>query len=277
MTTTTRTPDGSIAMLQPERPVHDVPLHRQVAALYSRLVRRQVKDPTTYVNLIIAAFFLAVYTGAFGASAGIEQLVGADFLTFILPVIILNASIAGSIAGQLLVSDLESGYLRRLLTLPVTRGAVVLAPMLVGATLVAAQACLVLLLGVALGVDPATGVPGLLTVLALALAWGLGFAGYSVASGLLAGNAAAAQTASFIFFPLLFLAPTFLPRDQLAGWLQIAAAANPVTYVLETMRALLIDGWDTAQIVTGFAVVGVFCALTLGWASAVARRTTTRR
>jgi ABC-type multidrug transport system permease subunit len=252
-------------------------LPSQVLALYRRLARRQISDPTTYVNLAIAGFFLAVYTGAFGASDGIERLIGADFLTFILPVIILNASIAGSIAGQLLVSDLESGYLRRLLTLPVSRTAIVLAPMALGATLVAAQAALVLLLGLALGATSATGIPGLLTVMALALLWGLGFAGYAVASGLLAGNAAAAQTASFIFFPLLFLAPTFLPRDQLAGWLQIAAAANPVTYVLETMRALLITSWDTAQVITGFAVATGFCLLTLGWASTVARRTTARR
>lgn len=275
---------SSLATSRPDRPAAPtgpaaggtVSPTRQVGALYTRLLRRQVSDPTTYVNLAIAGFFLAVYTGAFGASEGIEALVGADFLTFILPVIILNASIAGSIAGQLLVSDLESGYLRRLLTLPVSRGAVVLAPMLVGATLVAAQATLVLVLGVALGASAATGLPGLLTVLALALLWGLGFAGYAVASGLLAGNAAAAQTASFVFFPLLFLAPTFLPRDQLAGWLQTAAAANPVTYVLETMRGLLITGWDTGQVATGFAVVTAFCLLTLGWAAAVARRTTTR-
>lgn len=255
----------------------EVSLPTQVAALYVRFVRRQVKDPLTYVNLLLAGFFLAVYTGAFGASEGIEELIGTDFLTFILPVIILNASIAGSIAGQLLVSDLESGYLRRLLTLPVERAAVVLAPMMIGATLVLAQATLVLVLGLALGASCTTGVGGLLVVLALALLWGLGFAGYSVASGLLAGNAAAAQTASFVFFPLLFLAPTFLPRDQLSGWLQKASAANPVTYVLETMRSVLIEGWDGGQLLTGFLVVGAFCALTLAWASRVSRRITTRQ
>lgn len=259
------------------RPMTPISTTRQIQGLYVRLVRRQVKDATTYVNLLLAGFFLAVYTGAFGASAGIEQLIGSDFLTFVLPVIILNASIAGSIAGQLLVSDLESGYLRRLLTLPVSRASVVLAPMLLGATLVTAQASLVLVLGLALGASSATGWAGLAAVLGMALLWGLGFAGYSVATGLLAGNAAAAQTASFVFFPLLFLAPTFLPRDQLAGWLQVAAAFNPVTYVLETMRSLLITGWDAGQLATGFAVVGGFCALTLVWASVVARRITTRR
>jgi len=251
-------------------------LPQQAGLLYRRLVRTQVRDPLTYVNIAIALFFLAVYVGAFGASEGIERLVGADFLSFILPVTILNAAIAGSSAGQALVADLESGYLRRLLTLPVSRTAIVLAPMLAGATLVAAQAALVLALGVALGAETATGLLGVLVVLALALLWGLFFAGYSVATGLLAGNAAAAQTASFVFFPLIFVAPTFLPRDQLQGWLELAATVNPTTYVLEAMRGLMIEGWDAGRLALGFGVIGALALLSIWWAAAVARRTTAR-
>lgn len=189
---------------------------------------------------------------------------------------VLNAAIAGAIAGQLLVADLESGYLRRLLTLPVSRVAVVLAPMLVGATLVTLQAALVLVLGMILGAESSTGLAGLLVVLGLALLWGLAFAGYAVATGLLAGNAAGAQTAVFVFFPLIFLAPTFLPRDELQGWLATASVGNPTTYVLEAMRGLLIEGWDAGQLAVGFGVIGVLCVLSLLWAVRVARRMTAR-
>ncbi len=244
--------------------------------LYGRLLRQQLRSPIAYGNLVISLFFLAVYTGAFGDTSAIERITGASFLTFILPVSILNAAIAGSAAGQIMVSDLESGYLRRLLTLPVSRVAVVLAPMLVGATLVGGQATLVLALGLAFGADVAAGPAGLLVILALALLWGLAFGGYSVAAGLRAGNAQAAQTATFLFFPLIFLAPTFLPREALAGWLETASAANPTTYVLEAMRALLIDGWDAGAILAGLAVIGALCALSLWWATSVARGVTGR-
>lgn len=249
---------------------------RQTVPLYARLMRAQLRSPLAYVNLLLSLFFLAVYTGAFGAAEAIERLTGADFLTFILPVTILSAALAGASAGQVLVEDLESGYLRRLLTLPVSRTAVVLAPMLVGATQVVVQAAAVVVLGLALGVDPATGAGGLLVILALALGWGMAFAGYSVASGLLAGNAAAAQTASFVFFPLVFLAPTFLPREQLAGWLEAVAAVNPTTYALEAMRALLIDGWEAGTVLLGVAVVSGLCVVTLLWATQVARGVTAR-
>lgn len=247
-----------------------------VRTLYARLLRQQLASPLTYANLLISLFFLAVYVGAFGDAAAIERLTGADFLTFILPVTILNAAITGSAAGQLLVADLESGYLRRLLTLPVSRVAIVLAPMLVGATLVLAQAVVVVALGLALGVEVAAGPGGLAVVLVLALLWGLAFGGYSVATGLRAGTAVAAQTATFLFFPLIFLAPTFLPREQLAGWLEAVSAMNPTTYVLEAMRALLIDGWEAGTVLTGVAVIGVLCGLTLWWATAVARGVTAR-
>lgn len=249
----------------------------QVGILLARLLRQLVVSPTTYINLAISLFFLAVYTGAFGASPGFEKLIGANFLTFILPVSIVNASLAGSVAGQLLVTDLETGYLRRLQAMPVSRVAIVLAPMIVGAILVVAQAALVVGVGMFLGATSANGAAGLLVVLALSLLWGMAFAGYAVATGLLAGNAAAAQAATFVFFPLVFLAPTFMPRAQLQGWLQVAAAFNPTTYVLESMRGVLIGGWNPGQLASGFAVIGALCIAATLWATSVARRATSRR
>jgi ABC-type multidrug transport system permease subunit len=248
-----------------------------VRVLYLRLLRQQLVSPLTYANLLISLFFLAVYTGAFGGAPGIERITGADFLTFILPVTILTAAVSGSAAGQLLVADLESGYLRRLLTLPVSRTALVLAPMLVAATLVGVTAALVLALGLAFGVEVAAGPAGLLVVLALALLWGLAFGGYSVAAGLRAGTAAGAQTATFLFFPLIFLGPTFLPREALQGWLETASAFNPTTYALEAMRAVLIDGWEAGTIAAGFGVIGALCVAALWWATRVASGVTARR
>jgi ABC-type multidrug transport system permease subunit len=248
----------------------------QLGILLGRLLRQLVVSPATYINLLISLFFLAVYTGAFGASRGFETLIGANFLTFILPVSIVNASLAGSVAGQLLVTDLETGYLRRLQVMPISRVVIILAPMIVGALLVLAQAALVVVVGMLLGASSATGVPGLVVLLALSLLWGMAFAGYAVATGLLAGNASAAQAATFIFFPLVFLAPTFLPRDQLQGWLQVAVVFNPTTYVLEAMRGVLITGWNAGQLAAGFVVIGGLCVGATIWAARVARRTTSR-
>ncbi len=258
-------------------PLRPAPFTRQVRLLSSRVLLEAVRNPAVAIpNLAITVFFLLVYNGAFGDASAVTALAGGNYLNFILPVVILFASLAGGAAGLALVRDIEEGFFRRQLAMPLSRTAIVLGPILAGAVQVVAQAVLILVLGLILGADPETGILGLLVVTALALFWGLGFAGYSVATGLATGNAQAAQSATLIFFPLVFLSPIFLPEDQLQDWLQVAAKLNPTTYVLGGMRSLLIEGWQPEEIAKGFAAAAGFAAAMLAAAVAVARRKTAR-
>jgi ABC-2 type transport system permease protein len=251
---------------------------RETVLLLGRLARRAVRIPAaTLPNLLISLFFLLVYQGLLGHASAVARLVGGNYVNFILPVSILSASVSGGTAGLVLVADAESGYLRRLLAMPISRAAIVIAPILIGALQVLLQAALLLAVGAAIGADPRTGAGGVLVLLGYALLWGLGFSGYSVATGLRTGNAQIAQTASFIFFPLIFLAPTFLPLAQLSPALRAIARINPTTYVLQAMRTLLISGWHAAPLLDGLAAGGGFAAITLALAVLVARRETARR
>ena len=76
-------------------------------------------------------------------------------------------------------------------------------------------------------------------------------------------SAAATNSAGLIFFPLLFLTPNFVPRDLLTHPMEIAATINPVTYVMEGLRSLVLVDLDWTDILQGFAVVAVFGALML--------------
>lgn len=180
----------------------------------------------------------------------------------------------GGAAGLTLVSDLESGYFCRQLSMPLSRTAIVFSAMCLGAIQCSVQSLLIIGIGLALGASPATGALGLLALLLFALLWGLGFAGYSVATGLKTGTPQAAQAATFIFFPLMFLAPVFLPKDQLAPWIQAIATVNPTTYMLEGMRSLMIDGWVFSALGKALLAGGLFALLTLSLAAFVARRAT---
>ena len=51
-----------------------------------------------------------------------------------------------------------------------------------------------------------------------------------------------------IFFPLLFLSPAFAPKEYFDPWLEFLATINPVTYILEGMRTLVLEGWDWGQV-----------------------------
>ena len=64
-------------------------------------------------------------------------------------------------------------------------------------------------------------------------------------------SAAATNSGRLIFFPLLFLTPNFVPRDLLTEPMEIAATLNPVTYMMEALRSLILDDLDWGTILPG--------------------------
>jgi len=253
----------------------------QLSVLTKRLVLRVLRRPLAELpNIFISAFFLFVYDGALGGVFGGSAVgtpfdfANGNFVNFILPVSIVSASVSGGASGIYLVEDIESGVFKRYQSMPISKWAIILAPMIVGAMRVLLQASLIMLIGKIIGADPAVGTVGFFLVLSIAFLWGMGFAGYSVAAGVRSGSSQGAQAASFLFFPALFLAPTFVPREALRGWLSTASAFNPTTYVIEAMRAIMVDGWVTDVIAKGFIASGTFALLTLTFAVLSARKAT---
>jgi len=239
----------TISVAQPEKnKALSLPVH--IFLLAYRSLTTIMRTPEALLPpLAISIFFLVIYQSTLGKAASFIPGIGGSYLGFILPLSIVSGSLAGSgIAAQNLVRDIERGYFDKLLLTPVRRAALLLAPIMAGAVILGIQSTIVVLVGLLLGLQPATGILGLLVVIGLGVLLGLGFAGFTVSAALGSGSAAATQGASFLFFPLTFLAPTFVPLALLSGWLAVAAKLNPITYVLEAMRALLNTGWDAQAI-----------------------------
>jgi len=239
----------TISVAQPEKnKALSLPVH--IFLLAFRSLTTIMRTPEALLPpLAISIFFLIIYQSTLGKAASFIPGIGGSYLGFILPLSIVSGSLAGSgIAAQNLVRDIERGYFDKLLLTPVRRAALLLAPIMAGAVILGIQSTIVVLVGLLLGLQPATGILGLLVVIGLGVLLGLGFAGFTVSAALGSGSAAATQGASFLFFPLTFLAPTFVPLALLSGWLAVAAKLNPITYVLEAMRALLNTGWDAQAI-----------------------------
>ena len=244
-----------------------MPLWQQITMLAWRSLVVTLRTPAVVIpSLIISVFFLLVYEATLGDAANFF-LSGQSYLGFILPLSIVSAALSGAgTAGQAIVRDIENGYFDKLLLTPVNRGAVLLGPMIAGAIVLVLQTGLVTIVGLLMGLDPATGVVGLLTMLLFALLLGIAFAGFTVGIALRSGNAAATQGASFLFFPLSFLTATFVPVDLLSGWIKTAAIYNPITYILEAMRTLLNTGWDAEIMARGFASILLMAAITYTFA-----------
>jgi len=227
--------------------------------------------------VFISLFFLVIYQSTLGKASGFIPGISGSYLGFILPLSIVSSALSGAgIAAQNLVRDLERGYFDKLILTPVSRPALLLGPILAGSVILGGQAAIVVLVALLMGLNSATGVLGLLAVVGLAVLLGTGFAGFTVSAALGSGSAAATQGASFLFFPLTFLAPTFVPLALLSGWLKVAAQLNPITYVLEAMRAILNTGWDGAAIWKGVLACLILAVVTYALA-VVALRVRTRR
>jgi ABC-2 type transport system permease protein len=272
--------ETNINTLSMEIPVRNKPLSLPVHIflLVTRSLTTIMRTPEALLPPVaISIFFLVIYQSTLGKASSFIPGIGGSYLGFILPLSIVSGALSGSgIAAQNLVRDIERGYFDKLLLTPVKRTALLLAPIIAGAVILGIQSSIVVSVGLLLGLKPATGFLGLLVVIGLAILLGIGFAGFTVSAALGSGSAAATQGASFLFFPLTFLAPTFVPLALLSGWLAVAARLNPITYVMEAMRSLLNTGWDGRAI-----AVSILACLLLAVAtytlSAFALRVRTRR
>ena len=112
----------------------------------------------------------------------------------------------------------------------------------------------VLLAGLAFGAHMESGVLGALVLVVLAALFGVGYAGFGILVALRTRNVQATNTSFLLFFPLLFLTPNFVPFDRLTPVMEALARANPVSYVIEGLRSLVIEGWDLDKLA---ACVGV--------------------
>jgi len=203
--------------------------------------------------IAISLFFLVIYNSTLGGAAAFIPNLGANsYLGFILPLSIVSASLSGAgIAAQNLVRNIESGYFDKLLLTPIKRSALLTGTILSGAVILGLQAALVLGVAMLMGLRIETGILGAVAVVGMSVLLGLGFAGFTMSAALGSGSAAVTQSAGFIFFPLTFLAPTFVPLELLSGWLRLAARLNPITYVLQAMRAIINEGWVWPEIFAG--------------------------
>lgn len=231
-----------------------------IATVATRGIRGLTREPESVIPaLLIPMFFFFVNIGALEglaeSSGGIE-----NFRAFQLPVAIVFA-VTGVSRAPALVTDIQGGYFDRLLATPVKRPALLLGLMIADVVLILTLSALVTVVGFLMGVRFATGVGGVLVFLAIAALWGLAFTGFAYAIALKTGNPAAVNSAFLLFFPFTFLTSSFLPIEALSGWMQAVAKVNPVTYLLDGLRALITQGWEFGEIAAALIAIAAVGAV----------------
>jgi ABC-2 type transport system permease protein len=236
----------------------------QAWLLGQRALREGWRTPDAlFPTLFIPLFFLVVNVGQVAKifpSTSTEFLHGQGYGAFQLPSSLLLAASFGT-AALFLVVDIEGGYFDKLRAAPVSRTAIALGRLIAEAVKGVLIATLIALLGLAFGISVASGPLGFVLLISLTALWSVVFVGFMQIIALKTRSAAATNSAGLVFFPLLFLTPNFVPRDLLTRPMEIAATLNPVTYVMEALRSLLLEDLEWGTILPGFAVVAVLGAL----------------
>jgi ABC-2 type transport system permease protein len=236
----------------------------QAWVLGQRALREVWRTPEALLpTLFIPLFFLVVNVGQAAKifpAVSTSFLHGQGYAAFQLPSSMLLAASIGT-AALFLVEDIEGGYFDKLRATPVPRTALVLGRLISESVKGVLIATALVLLGLIFGISIASGQLGFVLLVGLSALWSVVFVGFMQLIALKTRSAAATNSAGLVFFPLLFLTPNFVPREMLTRPMEVAATLNPVTYVMEALRSLILQDLVWSRILPGFAVVTVLGAV----------------
>ena len=251
----------------------------QVGWIARRSVRRTLRQPALIVpTVVFPLFLLAVNASGLHAATKLPGFPTDNYLSFAMSVSFMQGALfAATTAGAELATDIETGFLNRLALTPL-RGVGILVGQLAGAVLVALLASVVyLVVALIAGADLRSGVGGAFVLLALAMLIGIGFGAIGLLMALRTGSAEAVQGLFPLMFVVFFLSSLNLPRNLIqTDWFRTVATYNPVSYMVEGLRSLVITGWDAQALALGFGISVALAALAFAGAARALRTRLTR-
>jgi ABC-2 type transport system permease protein len=242
----------------------------QVVVLARRSVLRTLRQPANVVApLLFPMLLLAVNSGGLKAATHLPGFPTSSFVAFALAVPFIQGALFATMnAGTDLARDIQTGFLSRLSLTPM-RGIAVLAGQLGGVVIMGVvQAAVYLTVGLAVGVRLESGPLGVLVLFAFAILVSIGFGALGAFAALRTGSGEAVQGLFPVFFVFLFLSSMNMPRNLIeVRWFRDVATANPVSYLVECVRSLIITGWDDQALALGFGIAAAIAVVALTLAS----------
>jgi ABC-2 type transport system permease protein len=254
-------------------------LAAQVGAVAGRSVRRTLRQPAMAVPpLVFPVALMLVNSAGLEPSTMLPGFPTDSFLAFALAVPFIQGALFATMnAGTDLARDIQTGFLNRL-SLTSLRGSSLLVGLLSGIVVLGLiQAVFYVVVGLACGVRFASGPGGILVLLLFSVVVCLGFGALGSFLALRTGSGEAVQGMFPLLFVFLFISSMNTPRDLIAvDWFRFLASINPVSYLIECVRSLIITGWDPKALALGFGVAIVIAVVSLFLASWALRRRMTR-
>jgi ABC-2 type transport system permease protein len=239
-----------------------------------RSVLQTLRQPAMVIPPILFPLTLmAINVGGLDAATKLPGFPADSYLDFAIAFPFIQGSLFASInAGSSLARDVETGFLKRLALTPMRRAALLMGN-LAGVMVVSLIASAIYLaVGFAAGLHVKAGVSGVVVLLVLATLIALAFAALGALVGLRTGSGEAVQGVFPLFFVFLFLSSSSLPRNLIEqDWFRTIATYNPVSYLFEGLRSLVISGWDGEALALGFGIATAIAILGIFGASSALR------
>jgi ABC-2 type transport system permease protein len=199
---------------------------------------------------------------AFGAGLGSSVTIQGveNYQQYIFPGILMQTFLFSSIFyGAYLVWDRRIDLLKAILVTPLSRSSIFLGKVLGGVTFSLLEAAMILAFGAVIGIHY-TVMSVVLTLLIIAIATaGLTAVGLTIGSFMTSPEGFQLIT-TFVIFPLFFLSGALYPLKNLNIYLAILNGINPLTYIVDTLRSILIGlqyfgTLENISVTLGFALI----------------------
>jgi ABC-2 type transport system permease protein len=202
-----------------------------------RVVRKFLRTPQLVVlGTIQGVLFLLIFRYVFG---GAIQIPGIRYVDFLVPGFVTTGVLFGVMdAAPAVATDLQEGFVDRLRSLPIPRSAFLSGRALADGAVLTYSLALMTATGFAVGFRIHGSVPEALAAFGLCVLFGFAFLWVFIALGLVSGSAEAAQGMAFMVFPFSFISSAYVPVESMPGWMQAFAEHQPLTYMVDAVRAL---------------------------------------
>lgn len=247
---------------------------QESAALMMRWFKRLSRAPMSIAfSLVQPVLWLLLFGNLFQKATVMPGFQAANYITFMVAGVIVMTVLNDSLFGGVeLLFDKENGFLERLLATPMSRSTLIVSRFAFVMTVTTMQSLIILGLAALLGVRLATGLPGVAMILVIGMLFGLGLIAISLSLAFtMGGHGDFFSLIGFITLPLIFLSSALAPLQAMPGWMQALASLNPMTYTIDAVRALILEGWAWGTILRVVAILIVFDAVCLVIGSRVLR------
>lgn len=213
----------------------------KTGVLLGRLMRNIMRSPDTIITVAITPIMMMLlFVYVFGGA--IET--GSDnYVNYLLPGILLMAIASGVAYTSLrLFNDVKSGIMARFITMPIKRSSVLWAHVLTSLLSNALTVVVVILVAFLMGFRSSADILGWLAVAAILGLFTLALTWLAVIPGLRAGSMEGATAYSYPLVFLPFISSAFVPTETMPRIVRLFAENQPVTSIVNAIRALLYEG-----------------------------------